>query len=287
MPARAINPLKLAGACAVAFALLLMLAYAPGPARWLDGTALQQLATMQHTSVSALADRLVAIGDPAEVGLIGIALALIAVARGRPRLALGVFVLLAATSVGSQILKALLAHPRPGHPTAAGPVGPEAFPSGHATAAMSLALAAVIVAPRRLRPLVAAVGGVAALAVGVSVVVIGWHFPSDVVGGYLLAAGTSLGVVAAVRAADARWPARHGRRLVSGAVARVAELGMGAATALGAAVVALFALAAITRLPQLAEFASQHKAVVLVVPAMAAAGVALIAAVTATLSRRV
>lgn len=286
MAPRVAQPLKLAAACAGAFALLLALAYVPGPARSLDGTALQQLGTLQHTTVAALADRLVVFGDPAQVGLIGIALALVALARGRRRLALGVVVLLGATSVGSQVLKALLAHPRPGHPTAVGPVVPDSFPSGHATAAMSLALAGVIVAPPRLRPLIGVVGGAAALAVGFSIVLLGWHFPSDVVGGYLLAAATSLGVVTAVRAADARWPARHGRRLVSSAVARVAEFGLGTAALVGALGVALFGLAALTRLPALADYLGQHKALAIVLPGMAAAGVALIASVTTTLSRR-
>ena len=46
------------------------------------------------------------------MALIGGALALVALARGRPRVALFVLALLAATSVSSQVLKAVLAYPR-------------------------------------------------------------------------------------------------------------------------------------------------------------------------------
>ena len=62
------------------------------------------------------------------------------------------------------------------------------WPSGHSTAAAALVLCAVLVSPARLRPLVAALGGMFALAVGCSLLILAWHMPSDVLGGYLLAA---------------------------------------------------------------------------------------------------
>ena len=91
--------------------------------------------------------------------------------------------LIGVTSVSSQLLKAVLAYPRyEGDAIGGAQVAPEAFPSGHSTAAMALALCLVLVAPRALRPLAALVGAVFALGVAFSVIALGWHFPSDAVG---------------------------------------------------------------------------------------------------------
>jgi hypothetical protein len=101
-----------------------------------------------------------------------------------------------------------------------------AWPSGHATAAMTLALAAVLVAPRARRPLVAVAGGAFAVAVGVAVVALHWHFPSDVVGGYLVAATWSLVVAAALRALEpGRAPAPAGAWRAAGALVAGGALG--------------------------------------------------------------
>jgi len=74
------------------------------------------------------------------------------------------------------------------------------WPSGHAAAAMLLALCAVLVAGPRLR-LVTAIGGLGyALLVGGALVVLGGHLPSDIVAGYLLAgAFTALAAAAVAR----------------------------------------------------------------------------------------
>jgi hypothetical protein len=86
---------------------------------------------------------------------------------------------------------------------------------------MSLALALVLVSPARLRPYVAAAGGVLALAVGYSVLLLGWHYPSDVVGGYLMAgAWTCLVAAVALRPAGA-WPRPRAALTVPALVALV------------------------------------------------------------------
>src|SRR5437899_12818102 len=87
--------------------------------------------------------------------------------------------------LSAELLKPLLAHPHdqigPTHITNA------SWPSGHATAALALAWCALLVAPPASRRLVAALGAAFAVAVGVALLVLAWHMPSDVVGGYLLA----------------------------------------------------------------------------------------------------
>ena len=111
-------------------------------------------------------------------------------------------------SMEHDLLKMLLAHPR--YPSSLHyPVGPEALPSGHATAAMSLAMAGVLAAPRRGRLAAAVIGSALALGVGAAVIVVHWHYPSDVVAGYLLATGWALTVVAGLYEADRRFPARN------------------------------------------------------------------------------
>jgi membrane-associated phospholipid phosphatase len=142
--------------------------------------------------------------DPLSFFLLGALVAFVGLARGRPRLALAAAAAMLGANLTTQMLKSALTSPRPS--LLGSPVGTHAWPSGHSTAAMSLALALVLVSPGRLRPYVAAVGGLLAVAVGYSVLLLGWHYPSDVVGGYLMA-GAWMCLVAAVALRPAgAWP---------------------------------------------------------------------------------
>lgn len=69
------------------------------------------------------------------------------------------------------------------------------FPSGHATYSMTFVLALVLLnwdSPRR--PWLLGLGGLFALVIGFSRVYLGVHFPSDVVGGWLLAIAWAIGL---------------------------------------------------------------------------------------------
>ena len=106
-------------------------------------------------------------------------------ARPPPR-----FAAMLGAGVTTQVLKPLLATQRDfplGHY-----MGPEAYPSGHTTAVMSFALALVIVAPPRWRPLAAAAGGLLTVGTVYSILILGSHYPSDVIGGFLVATGWAL-----------------------------------------------------------------------------------------------
>jgi membrane-associated phospholipid phosphatase len=70
------------------------------------------------------------------------------------------------------------------------------LPSGHVTAVAGLACAAALVAGRWLRPLVLIAGTVAVLVQGTATMVAGWHRPSDVVAGVLVAVGWTALVLA-------------------------------------------------------------------------------------------
>jgi hypothetical protein len=175
------------------------------------------------------------------------------------------------------VLKLLLSHPRM-PPILDYTLGPEALPSGHATAAMSLALAGVLVAPRRARLAAAVIGSGLALGVGASVVVWAWHYPSDVLAGYLLATGWALAFLAGLHEADRRFPAterwagtslaRLSDRVAANALALVAVGGAGA-TVLAAGALLLADASAAT------SFVRDHTAFVVVAGGIASAALAL------------
>lgn len=66
------------------------------------------------------------------------------------------------------------------------------LPSGHTTVAASIAAAALIVAPRRARPVVALLGGLYAAVMGVATMSLGWHRPSDAIAAFAVVAAWSL-----------------------------------------------------------------------------------------------
>ena len=273
-----------AAGCAVLFAAILVGVYHTAQGRWLDNAALDGfLATVDTERQKNAANAIASLCDPGPYVLIGAAIIAVALLRGAPRRAAAAALLLVGAAVTTQILKPLLAKARFDHdvvgldhiidPVISAP----AFPSGHATAAMSLALATVIVAPRAWRPLVAAGGALFALTVGFTLVALGWHYPSDIVGGYLVATAWCLLTLAGIRATEARWPragtirakARTRAPAVSHAIAPAAVLLTAAAAGVGLA-----------RLDRIADFAVAHTAATLAAIAISIAATALVAAVS-------
>ncbi len=137
------------------------------------------------------------LADPLPYALIGTGLAAVALVRRRPRSAAALAVLLPLTGATTEILKHTLAQPS---------LSPGAFPSGHATASMTLALCAVLAVPPRARPVVAVLGAAFAVAVSYSIVALDWHSPADVIGGFLVAATWASAVLGVLLSAD-RGPA--------------------------------------------------------------------------------
>jgi len=133
---------------------------------------------------------------------------LVALVRRRPRAAVTVGLIMLGANVTSQLLKPLWALPRafPGPPVF---IVSGSWPSGHATAAMALALGAVIAAPPRLRPGVGAAMAAFVVAVCYSFLELGWHYPSDVLGGFLVATNWALLGAAVLWWVDARHPVRR------------------------------------------------------------------------------
>lgn len=294
MPRLPRGRLSAAGLCAVGFFIVTVLAYGWPAARSLDAAALEGFVGLQGRPLSPPIAAVIAdLASPASFAVIGFALMLIGFLRRGRRRALAAGVLLAGSAVSSQLLKAVLEHSRPEGTfpgaTEGAHVAAAALPSGHATAAMALALAAVLVAPRRLRPGTALAGGILALAVSFSVLVKGWHFPSDVVAGHLLAACWAFGVAAGLRAAEGAWPRRTGGPRAAAVRTRLREGAPGfllvaaLAAAMGAAVAATGLASG--RIPDPVTDA-ERAAFVTIAGGIAATGATLIAAVTASLGRR-
>jgi membrane-associated phospholipid phosphatase len=126
-------------------------------------------------------------------------LALIALARQRMDLFVRGAVVVAGANATTQILKRVVIE----RPDFSVGYGPNALPSGHVTLVASIVIAALIVLPAAIRPLVALVGGAWVVVVSVATVVSGWHRPSDVVAALLVCAGWAA-LVGSVRTTT-RW----------------------------------------------------------------------------------
>lgn len=277
--------LFLSAGCVAALTALTAVAYRLPAGRWLDAAALDGFAGLPRPSVEAWMWFVAAIVDPLPFAILGAALVAVALAVRGPRYAAAATVILAGTSLTSQFLKPLLAAPRPfGDWVGTPPIAAAAFPSGHATASMALALAAVLVAPVALRPLVAAVGGCFALAVSFSIVALTWHFPSDVAAGYLVAAAWSFAVLAGLRAAEARWP--HSGQVRSAARRALAAPSRGAVAVTLAVPAAIVTVLAAPYADRLHEYAERHTVFAASAVGMAAASLATCAALAALSSKR-
>jgi membrane-associated phospholipid phosphatase len=183
----AIRPLPAAAACMLAFAAIVALAYGWDPAHRLDARGLWGIERLGDQIPSSITNAIVHLGDVLPVAFLTLLLVATGLARARPLQAAAALALVVGAGLASQVLKLLLAHPRYSPLLDTDQVHAEALPSGHATVALALVLAGLIVAPPAWRGAVAVAGGAFALAMGFGVVALRWHYPSDVACGFLLA----------------------------------------------------------------------------------------------------
>ncbi len=191
-PRRAL--LTLAGLATTAVAVVYTLAVRTAWGQRLDATALTGRRELRPRAVHAAA-RLLTTIDVASLMLLGAAIVLVALLRARPRLAIGAAIVIAGSILTTELLKRVVL-PRPNfgifdalrsHPT---------FPSGHTTVAMSLGIAAMLVAPSRWRAAVGVLAACYASAIGVAVVATANHRPSDPIGAALVVAAWASAVAA-------------------------------------------------------------------------------------------
>jgi membrane-associated phospholipid phosphatase len=153
----------------------------------------------------------VSLCDPSHYVYLVVLPVAVALARRRASDACAVVVLIGGAGATTLVLKHLVPQTAVvSFPDIASVVPYPRFPSGHSTAAMALVLALTFVTPARLRPVVAGLGAVFAAAVGYSLLTIGSHFPTDVFGGFLVAAAWSLLTVGMLREFERRLGAAPG-----------------------------------------------------------------------------
>ena len=175
---------------------------------WFDRGVQTGFMGLHDTRIGVWAESIVRLGDPVPFAVMSLVLIAVALLRRRPRAALMAAAILGGSNVTTQALKRVTEGPRAYDlATWSGGMGSELWPSGHTTGAMTLALCLVLVVPRRRRPVAAAVGGCFAVAVVYSLMVLGWHLPSDSVAAFLVATSWTFLVFAVARMAEGRWPA--------------------------------------------------------------------------------
>jgi membrane-associated phospholipid phosphatase len=113
--------------------------------------------------------------------LVCLAAAAVGVLRKRLDLALGAGLLVLGANASVQLLKTRLARPDLDDFPA-----PNSFPSGHTTAAASVAFALILVLPQAVRGMVALIGAGYVTVIAVATVWAEWHRPSDSIAALLI-----------------------------------------------------------------------------------------------------
>ena len=210
MTRRVKAPLLAAIACAAAIAPLAALAYSYGPVKSRDLSLLMHLERGTGRAHD-LATALVTLGDLGPLLILAAVVVGIGLWFGRRREAVAAVVLIVGANVTTQALKSVLAHVR----YTAAQQGwelpwPNSFPSGHTTAAATIAVALLFVVPARHRLAAAVVGFLLTAAVGISVMVLSWHYPSDVLGALLVVGTWAFAILAVLRFREDRAAAVSG-----------------------------------------------------------------------------
>jgi membrane-associated phospholipid phosphatase len=199
MDRRIATPLLAAAGCFFAVFVVALFAFKVGPAAHFDASVLNRLSAPREGARFDLATAVARLADPVPLLLMTAAVIGLALRWGRRREALVAVGVVLGANVTTQLLKALFDHHRWQPFLSDLQPWSNAYPSGHTTAAVAIGIALVLMVPPRLRPTAGLIAAAFAAAVGLAVVVIEWHYPSDVIGGFFVASGWGLGAVAALR----------------------------------------------------------------------------------------
>ena len=169
-----------------------------GPENGFDIAANQWAAELrdaypQLTSLAAILTQLGSVYATLGLGLLACAILAVRM-RGRAALLLAAIVLLERVSVDG--MKSALARPRPDLELLPFMLGSFSFPSGHSANSMAAFTAiALIAVPRRWRGPALATAILLSLTIGLTRIILGVHWPTDVIGGWawgLLAVGFAM-----------------------------------------------------------------------------------------------
>jgi membrane-associated phospholipid phosphatase len=156
--------------------------------------AAMQGAAVSHPRLIAVLNRTLDGTSLVSLSLVSLMAAAIGLARRRVDLAVGAGVLVLGANLTTQALKLHLLRPGLQAP------GPNSLPSGHTTAAISVAFALVLVLPYAMRAAVALAGAGYVTIIAVATVWAAWHRPSDTVAALLVVLAWGALVVAVIRA---------------------------------------------------------------------------------------
>jgi undecaprenyl-diphosphatase len=200
---------------AVPFSTLLFEVLAEGPITRFDGRLANRLNDLvaPHPAVVDLLQIVSWMGRPPFLAVVVLASVLHAHRRGQRRLVWFLLVTPLGGGIVDTLVKAAVDRPRPvvDHPVVE--AFGKSFPSGHAMSSLvtygAVLLVFVPVVRASRRHLVLAGAAVLVLAIGASRLLLGVHFLSDVIGGWLLGVAWLVGAVAAFET----WRRDEGRRV--------------------------------------------------------------------------
>lgn len=178
------------------------------------GTALGQLvdtaamrgADVHHPRVVEVLNRALNGTTLASLVLVCVVAAAVGVIRRRADLAVAAALLVLGANLTAQLLKTHLDRPNLDQFPA-----PNSFPSGHTTAAASVAFALIIALPHAVRGMVTLIGAGYVTVIAIATVWAEWHRPSDTFAGLLVVLAWGGLVSAVVRARRWRRPGPVGR----------------------------------------------------------------------------
>jgi len=169
-------------ACAGGTALLALLFYGSTRFSDFDARVTSHFLAVPESRLDGLANFGARLAEPAPLILICFGLIVLAIVWNRPWHLLAAGGVIIAANLTTQVMKALMAHPRlQGALGVSYPIEIH-YPSGHTTAALAAGFGLWLITPPRWRTWAALAGGLYGLAVAAGVVIAGWHFISDVIG---------------------------------------------------------------------------------------------------------
>jgi membrane-associated phospholipid phosphatase len=258
-----------AGVGVLALALTWYGAHEVARLRQVDVNILLGFLALNRPRVDWIAQSFVWLCDPSHYVVLASIPIVIALLRRRRRVAVAALLLLLGANASTELLKPLTAGPRD-HVTAPGVMLTNAtWPSGHTTAALSLALAMIVCVPARLRPAVSGIMALFVIGVVYSLLALGAHYPSDIVGGFEVAGTWTALTLGALWTVEAHRPALAARLSDAGARFSVAEALLPSIVAFIAGV-ALLAVGVATRPRAILGFAGSHVAFITAACALAA-----------------
>jgi len=187
MPGRA--PLLTAASCVAAMALLALVALRTSAGSALDHAVLRGFVTLDHRPLGPISLAITDLGEPLPIAVACLALAGVAARRRDAWRAVAVATLPVVSAGSTVLLQNALATPRFEPALGTDQVGAAAFPSGHTTAAATVAACAVLVAEPAARRAAAIAGTAFAASMGGALLITGEHYPSDVLASGLLVGG--------------------------------------------------------------------------------------------------